>query len=311
MQVASPPSRFLQYKVLLQDNAATPPAFARIAISYLTQNQPPKLVVTAPKGGEYWGGKKSITWTGADPDKDTLRYTIDLINGKEESKAATEDPVKTSPFSLDTKKWADGSYIARVQASDVLSNPLDPQTIAVLTLPFVIDNTAPAISEARVETTDGKHFIKANVADQLSPIVGVEWRVAPPKAATETKETTDKKATGDEAKSKTADTKDADKADKKDAASDSDKGDDADTSDSADSDSDSSASTDSSKKNQNGWHALSAQDGLFDSLSEQAIGIISLTEKEKTALEGKPLQIELRAQDAAGNTLTITLKVEL
>jgi len=304
LQVASPPSRFLQYKVLLQGDATPAPGFARIAISYLTGNQPPKLVVTAPKGGEYWSGKKSITWTGADPDKDTLRYTIDLINGKEESKPATEDPVKTSPFSLDTKKWADGSYIAKVEASDILSNPLDPQSISMLTLPFVIDNTAPTITGARVETADDTHFIKARITDQLSPIVGVKWRVATPKPTTEAEKSTDEKVTKDA--SKAADTKDTAKNSTTDDKSDKD-----DSSDSTDSDSDDSSSTDTTKKNQNGWHALSAQDGLFDSLSEQAIGIISLNEKEKSTLDGKPLQIELRAQDAAGNTLTITLEVKL
>src|SRR5690606_25350900 len=69
----------------------------------------------------------------------------------------------------------------------------------------------------------------------------------------------------------------------------------------ADDDATDTDSTETSKDDQDGWHSLTAQDGLFDSLHESAVGILVLSEKDLKGLEGKPVQIELRAHDAAGN----------
>jgi len=75
MFVASPPARYLQYRVLMQAEAGTP-ALRDMAISYLPRNQAPKIVLSAPTGGEIWKGAQTLKWTATDPDGDTLTYEV-------------------------------------------------------------------------------------------------------------------------------------------------------------------------------------------------------------------------------------------
>ena len=325
-KVASPESRYLQYKVLLSGNASPASAFARVEISYRTENQPPVVALTAPKNGVFWKGKKSITWTGTDPDKDTLRYTLSLLTPNKQWKEVSDDePLKESPFSLDTKKWSDGSYQLKLTASDMLSNPLDPKTATVQTLPFVIDNTPPVITGSRVETRNKTRYINADINDATSPVVGVEWRIAAKDAADDsTDDTSDETAdganpnpnqvsnsltlrTGDklvmDTTGKTAEEIAANTINDSDSTA----TDDDDTSDDdSTADDDTSATT---KIDVDGWHALTALDGLFDSQQESAIGILQFTPEQIKAQKGKPFQIELRAHDAAGNIVTLTVEV--
>jgi len=341
MQVVSPDSRYLQYKVLLSGNANPSSAFARVEISYRTENQPPVVTLTAPKSGVFWKGKKSITWTGTDPDKDTLLYNVSLLTPDKQWKEVSDEPLKDSPFSLDTTKWADGSYQLKITASDILSNPLHPKTATVQTLPFIIDNTPPVITGSRVEVRNKIRYINADVSDATSPVVGVEWRIAtkttddnssdnttsdetstgtnpnPSKASNSlTVRTGDKLVmnttgkTAEEIAANSADNSDDavagstdDTGDTNGAAADQD---DTDTSDDTATDADVSTKT---KTDVDGWHALSALDGLFDSQQESAIGILQFTQKEIDTQHGKPFQIELRAHDAAGNIVTLTIEV--
>jgi hypothetical protein len=291
------------------------------------------VALTEPKSGVFWKGKKSITWTGTDPDKDTLLYNLSLLTPDKQWKNVSDEPLKESPFSLDTTKWADGSYQLKLTASDVLSNPLHPKTATVQTLPFVIDNTPPVITGSHVEVRDKIRYIHADISDATSPVVGVEWRIAtnakddassaktsngtnanPNKASNSpTTHTSDKPVlnTTDKTAKETAansadntDTSAASSTDSTNAAADSDTDDTSDTDAATDTD----AST-KTKTDVDGWHALSALDGLFDSQQESAIGILQFTQKEIDAQNGKPFQIELRAHDAAGNIVTLTIEV--
>jgi hypothetical protein len=283
------------------------------------------VTLTAPKNGAYWKGKKSVTWTGEDPDKDTLRYTVSLLTPDHKWKDVSEDePLKESPFALDTTKWEDGSYQLKVVASDFLSNPLSPKTATVQTLPFVIDNTPPVIANARAEMKNKMRYIKTDVSDATSPVVGIEWRIASksnnatdddteeddtdgtnpdPNQATNslTVQTGDKLVmdttgkTAEEIAANSADATDDTASEQDDDDSDEDSGDD-----------DTPAKP---KIDVDGWHALTALDGLFDSQQEAALGILAFTQKDIDAQKGKPFQIELRAHDAAGNIVTLTIEV--
>ncbi|MBI3909797.1 MAG: hypothetical protein HY320_02550, partial [Armatimonadetes bacterium] len=78
--VASPPARYLQYRVEFRagdTHAGVPPVSLRdIRIAYKPQNQPPTLSLTSPAGGEIWRGTQEIKWSGSDPDKDALAYEV-------------------------------------------------------------------------------------------------------------------------------------------------------------------------------------------------------------------------------------------
>jgi hypothetical protein len=74
-QVSGADARYIQYQVKLKTSKPLVSAkVSSVSISYLTPNQQPKVKITAPLGGAVWSGKKTITWTGSDPDNDTLTY---------------------------------------------------------------------------------------------------------------------------------------------------------------------------------------------------------------------------------------------
>jgi len=73
--VASPPARFLQYRLQLAAERGSP-GLRDISIAYLPRNQAPKLTLAAPVGGEIWRGSQTLKWSAADPDGDTLTYHV-------------------------------------------------------------------------------------------------------------------------------------------------------------------------------------------------------------------------------------------
>jgi hypothetical protein len=76
-QILSPPGRFIQYRVTMKTaKPGSTPKVSFVSISYLPPNGKPKLSLVTPVGGEVWGGKKTIRWSGSDPDNDTLVYDV-------------------------------------------------------------------------------------------------------------------------------------------------------------------------------------------------------------------------------------------
>lgn len=76
-QIVGQDARYIQYRVTLKtDKAEVSPRVSTVTVSYLTPNQPPKVTLTAPTAGEVWSGAKTVKWTAADPDKDTLTYDV-------------------------------------------------------------------------------------------------------------------------------------------------------------------------------------------------------------------------------------------
>ena len=78
--IVSPPARFLQYRATLTGGAV----LNGVDVFYLTPNQPPQVTLLAPRGGDIVRGATTIRWSGTDPDRDTLAYSLALSadNGK-------------------------------------------------------------------------------------------------------------------------------------------------------------------------------------------------------------------------------------
>lgn len=76
-RIDSPANRYIQYRASFKStDVSQSPKLKDITITYLPQNQSPKVTITVPKGGEKWSKTQTLKWSGTDPDKDTLTYDL-------------------------------------------------------------------------------------------------------------------------------------------------------------------------------------------------------------------------------------------
>jgi hypothetical protein len=74
--IAGTPRRYAQYKIEMTGDAERAPIVKEVDVSYLTRNRRPTISVTAPKPGEHIGGEYRVQWKASDPDKDKLEFTL-------------------------------------------------------------------------------------------------------------------------------------------------------------------------------------------------------------------------------------------
>jgi hypothetical protein len=183
LSVASPPARYLQYRVLVQsptsDLPSDMPKVSRVEVVYRSENSAPEVNIGLPAGGAFWMGKKKITWNGKDADSDALQYHVAVSDdGGQAWQEISDENLKTLSMDWDTSKVADGTYRVRVIADDSLANAEDAKTGKATSLPFTVDNTAPVVQAGLVK--DGENWrLIGSATDATSPISGAEWRFIP------------------------------------------------------------------------------------------------------------------------------------
>jgi len=97
-EVVNPTGRYIQYMATLKSaDASSSLNLKDVSISYLPANQTPKVTLTSPKGGEKWAGKKTIRWTGTDPEKDNLNYQVFYSSDGGANWQQLKDKIKTAP----------------------------------------------------------------------------------------------------------------------------------------------------------------------------------------------------------------------
>jgi len=311
LRVASPSARYLQYRATLNvSDAARKPQLSRIEVAYRAKNSAPQVAWTAPAGGEFWRATKKLTWVSQDADNDRLRYILSVSNDDGMTwKAIDSKELTTTSFDLDTTKYSDGNYRLKVEASDVLSNPDDPQTDSQVSAPFTIDNTAPKlVANAPTSTGTTASRLVATATDATSPISGAEWRfvgantpkatpAATPTASSSTR-TTAKAPAGSAGRSNRGDGNGNVASTRGSTAS--------------------SASitlvpakpgtTVATSNASDEWHAMAAEDGIFDSRREDVVANIEKSDLDAARTKfGAGMQIEIRARDAAGNGATMKI----
>jgi hypothetical protein len=325
LRVASPTARYLQYRARLSGGADAA-QLSRIEVLFRASNTAPTLTLSGLRGGEYFRAKQRLTWTAQDADGDTLRYRMWLSedNGTTWKPVALTDNSSNS-FELDTTKWRDGVYRARVEVSDAVSNPEDPQRTEVSSLSFTIDNTAPRLTGQMLAAVEaGKSWtLRAVAQDDSSPVAGAEWRIAratpTPAAATAIVPTPVASPSATRTATPRASTSTAAATAPTPAA--------AITLATATPSGSSTASAGATDNKEAGWMSLAAGDGIFDSRREELIAAVeaSMTDGQLQPTAGGATtsgttasgaattnvaagqKVELRARDAAGNTTTVTL----
>jgi hypothetical protein len=100
-RIASPPARYLQYRVTLTGSSSggIGPVLRSVEAFYLPPNQAPQIAaLPSPRPGEVWRGVKPLRWNAADPDRDMLTFdvTVSRDGGKTWQPAPTQGSARSS-----------------------------------------------------------------------------------------------------------------------------------------------------------------------------------------------------------------------
>jgi hypothetical protein len=200
--VVSEPSRYVQWRARLSSEFPDrTPTLERVDLYYTIANRPPAIkkldVAALPMDDARKGAAKTtraVTWEATDPDADSLRYELFFRREGETSWQRVAKDVTDSKFELDTRALADGWYELRLVASDRFDR-IEQYSLSteLITRPFLVDNTAPTISDLRVtgrSSLDIRHStlsLSFTATDALSPIVSCrvttnagDWQPAEP-----------------------------------------------------------------------------------------------------------------------------------
>ena len=208
-QIASPPARYIQWKAAFRGSASARPALDEVSVAFMNQNLPPDIEsFNVSNAGERTGASSSasaaavsavsvnviatpqityadpaqtaqagtknpvtLTWKASDPNGDNLEYSLYLKSADETKWHLLKDKIKSASYTIDPSTLADGQYTALLVASDRLSNP--PATARkdqMLSTPFWIDNTPPAVSVVQSEVKGNSAIVQFRVEDTTSPL---------------------------------------------------------------------------------------------------------------------------------------------
>ena len=148
----------------------------------------PSEPVTITPSMQFAKGSIGARWLAADPNGDTLIYTVEIRGVDEKEWKPLKDKLGEKYTSWDSTAFPDGDYKLRIIASDAPSNPPgEALTARMESDPFTIDNTPPRITGLAAVAGGGKLKVRWHAADALSNVVraeysldGGEWLVAPP-----------------------------------------------------------------------------------------------------------------------------------
>jgi hypothetical protein len=195
-RIASPPGRFLQWRVELRGGGGRSPAVEEVWISLQQRNVPPVVeavrvdapareapapdgALAAATGGndpekqEPVAGRRTIRWSGTDPNGDTLIYRLDIRPVGDSAWSPLAADLGQPSYEWDSAATDDGRYEIRVRGSDLAANPPDRahQTDA-RSRPFLVDHTAPRID---VGVEPGAATARVTVTDNLSGVAEIRY----------------------------------------------------------------------------------------------------------------------------------------
>jgi hypothetical protein len=184
-EVASPPGRYIQFRVELTDADAV---LRQARLYYLPQNSATRITSIEIKNP---AAKSGITlqsgatparspvielkWKVENPDSDQTEYVIEARrDGEALWRPLRQQPHTGTSFEWNTETHPDGFYRVRVTASDRRANASDRvREHARVSNPFVIDNEKPSITDLSVQYPR----VTARASDALSAIAEVGFAV--------------------------------------------------------------------------------------------------------------------------------------
>jgi hypothetical protein len=179
-RVASPPGRFVQYRVKLATaDPLRTPELRSVALSFRTSNLAPEIArVDVPDlsaaDGAVRQTRLNLRWEATDPNDDDVTFTVFVRKeGWPEWIRLNADPVTERNYAWDTTAFPSGLYRVKVVASDRPSNsPDDALTRERESLSFLVDHDPP-----RVALTAKGRGAGIALADDLTRITRAEYAV--------------------------------------------------------------------------------------------------------------------------------------
>ncbi len=124
----------------------------------------------------YQKGLQAFVWRAEDDNDDRLVYDILYRRDDESAWKPLRRAYADAVLVWDTTSVPDGTYIIRVVASDLPSNPAaDARSGELDSTAFEIDNTPPAIVTTAIERAGAQTRVAFEVRDAHSPIDHVEY----------------------------------------------------------------------------------------------------------------------------------------
>ncbi len=187
LQIASPPARFLQYRLTLTSAAGASATVHEITLAYQVGNLAPAIKAVLAKPVAKMGSKVSLTGalvfrqigvTAADPNGDALLYKLDYrpVGGGKWIKIT--DKLTKPAYYWNTLTLADGTYELRVTVSDENANAQASALEAVrISEPVIVDNTSPVVARLAGKAAGKTIAISGQVADALSRLRVIQYAV--------------------------------------------------------------------------------------------------------------------------------------
>jgi hypothetical protein len=206
--ITSVPGRYMQWKAVLDGSDGATPTLDEVTLSYLNQNLPPQIhSLNVSASSERTGNSASsqissaisvssvqgitynlssatsppakapiaIGWQADDPNGDTLIYSLYLKSTDEQEWHLLKDKLTLPAYAIDPASLPDGKYVARLVASDELSNPPAlARKAELLSAPFWVDNTPPDVEVIRQTVNGDSVEVQFSAEDDTSPLRGAE-----------------------------------------------------------------------------------------------------------------------------------------
>ena len=133
-------------------------------------------------------GSVGVRWFAYDDNDDTLNFSVYIRGQAEKDWKLVKEGIIDLFYTWDSTNWPDGTYVAKVVATDAPSNPAsEALTASREGTPFDIDNTPPEIRDLTATPVGKELKIGFRASDRMNSVQsaeysidGGEWKAAMP-----------------------------------------------------------------------------------------------------------------------------------
>jgi hypothetical protein len=171
LEITPPNFRFPAVRSVIRPNTLSLPPLGTPNRRAVQQAQLNQTLVEDP-------GWMAVRWQADDPNGDTLKAQIEIRGESDPNWVTLGKDVEESEFSWDSAALPDGRYRVRLTVNDTASNPADEALSASReTELFLIDNTAPTISDLSASAQNGRIRVRFQAQDSASKLSRAEYSI--------------------------------------------------------------------------------------------------------------------------------------